>query len=602
MPDEAEPSFDLETMRAAAARTVGAWLDTLPGRVVALTAPDLAAYAPRAFAAGWRLTVTFSDRPRRVDLLVPSGFPWRAPRVALVDRPAFLTWPHVEKDGVLCLGSDEQEIDPLDPVSVAQHLLGEACGLVDKLVRGECLPDFAAEFVSYWDHAANHSRASIVSLMSPKPPSRRARLWRGKAIYVAGENEAAIRAWLVNRYGSVDPKFTTETAPLFWIGAPLYPDRYPKSATDLRALIANPEDLAMLDEIVASRPDRITTILGMETANGSALGAAMLTAPEAVPHGARNPLTKGFRADAVPKAVLAMRYYGGARITRATVTRADPLWIHGRGEDAGARDLRCKTVIIVGCGSVGAPIATALAQAGVGRIVLVDPDVMKWPNVGRHPLGASAVGKMKAQALADKLRADFPHMTIEHHVIDLEAVLRTQPGLFRDSALIVAATGSWAAESMLDAWHDAIGGRLPVLYAWTEAHACAGHAVLICEDGSFRAGFDATGLPRLQVTAWPAGDTQRREPACGAVYQPYGPVELAFVHALAAELALDALLANRTTTTHRIWAAPRERLARLGGEWSAEWRAIEGDSAGGQIHERSWPGATKTLAAEAAAA
>ncbi len=313
-------------------------------------------------------------------------------------------------------------------------------------------------------------------------------------------------------------------------------------------------------------------------------------------------LAKGFRPGAVPGTVLAMRYYGGARVTRATVTRADPLWIHGRGEDAGARDLRGKTVVIIGCGSVGAPVAIALAQAGVGKIILIDPDVMKWPNVGRHPLGASAVGKMKARTLADKLRTDFPHMTVEHHATDLQTILQTQPGMLRDSALIVAATGSWAAESMLDAWHEVTGRWSPVLYAWTEAHACAGQAVLICEGGSLRAGFDATGLPRLQVTAWPAGDTQRREPACGAVYQPYGPVELAFVHALAAELALDALLANRTTTTHRIWAAPHERLVRLGGQWSAEWRAVAGDSAGGQILERAWAGAVQAPAAEAFAA
>ncbi|RWJ00051.1 ThiF family adenylyltransferase [Mesorhizobium sp.] len=602
MPDDVEPSFDLEAMRVAATRSVGEWLDGLPGGAVRLTDPNLAGYAPRAFVAGWRMTVGFSDRARRVDLLLPSDFPWRAPRVALVDRPPFLTWPHVEQDGVLCLGPDGQEIDPFDPVSVAQRLLGEASRLVENLISGACVPDFQAEFVSYWDHAATYKGTSIVSLLSPEPPSRPVRLWRGQTTYLLGEDEASIRAWLVNRYGSVHSKFTTDAAPFFWIGGPPFPNGYPTSAADLRALISDSRDLAMLDEIVAEMPDRITAILGIGTANGPALAAVMLAAPESAPHGAHNTLIKGFRPGRVPTPVLTARYYGGARVTRATVTRADPLWIHGRGEDVAAQGLRGKTVAIIGCGSVGTPVAIALAQAGVGKIVLVDPDVMKWPNVGRHPLGASAVGKMKAKALAEKLRIDFPHMTVDHHTTDLETVLRTQPELLRDSTLVIAATGSWAAESMLDTWHAAIGRCPPILYVWTEAHACAGHAVLICEVGSFRAGFDSTGLPWLQVTAWPAGDTQLREPACGAVYQPYGPVELAFVHALAAELALDALLANRTKTTHRIWAAPRERLVRLGGEWSADWRAIAGDSAGGQIHERCWPEAATTPIAEAAAA
>lgn len=603
MPDDGQPSFDLNAIRDAATRGVGDWLGELPGGARPLTVADLDAYAPRAFVTGWRMTVSFSDRSRRVDLLVPPDFPWRTPRIALVDRPPFLTWPHVEQDGVLCLGSDGQEIDPFDSVSVAQRLLGEAARLVEKLIRGECLQDFQAEFVSYWDHAATYKGAPILSLIATEPSSRRIRVWRGRAHYVFGEDEASIRRWLVNRYGSVDPKFKTEMAPFFWIDAPPLPDDYPKSAADLRDLIGDPGACAMLDELVAGRPDRIAVLLGMPTENGPALAAVMLSPSEAAPHGARNPLTRGFRPDTVPKTLLAARYFGGARLTRATVTRADPLWIHGRGQDARSAELHDKTVVFIGCGSVGAPTALALAQAGVGRLILVDPDGMKWSNVGRHPLGASAVGKMKVNALAEKLRTDLPHTTVEHHAIDLETLLRTHPQTLLDCDLVVSATGSWAAESMLDAWHAATGRRAPILYAWTEAHACAGHTVLICEGGSFRDGFDATGLPALQVTAWPGGDTQQREPACGAVYQPYGPVELAFVNAIAAELALDALLSNRVSSTHRIWVAPRERLVRLGGQWSATWLAIAGDNvAGGQTLERNWPISGEDAPAKAAAA
>lgn len=90
--------------------------------------------------------------------------------------------------------------------------------------------------------------------------------------------------------------------------------------------------------------------------------------------------------------------------------------------------------------------------------------------------------------------------------------------------------------------------RLPVVYRWTEAHAVAGHAgAMTPGDGCLRCGLDRTGVPHVQVAAWP--DEQAvafEEPACGAHYQPYGPIELGFVTSLVAQLALDCLLGKVT--------------------------------------------------------
>lgn len=69
---------------------------------------------------------------------------------------------------------------------------------------------------------------------------------------------------------------------------------------------------------------------------------------------------------------------------------------------------RTGAVLIVGAGAVGGFAAEELARCGFSPISLVDPDVLEAENLVRHPLGAQALGKPKAPALADKITREFP--------------------------------------------------------------------------------------------------------------------------------------------------------------------------------------------------
>jgi hypothetical protein len=275
-----------------------------------------------------------------------------------------------------------------------------------------------------------------------------------------------------------------------------------------------------------------------------------------------------------------------------SIQRADAPWVHGRDRDPRTARLLAATVVLIGCGSVGAPVAGALAQAGVGRIVLVDYDTLSWPNVGRHLLGASAVGRDKAKALAERLQADYPHLRIESRSSGLHEFLLTDADLLDEADLIIAATGSWAAENALNRWHLNEGRRRQVLYAWTEAHACAGHGVVIAGDGGcLQCQIGRTGAPTFKVVEWPdGGDAAQEEPACGAHYQPYGPVELGYVTAMIGELALDCLLEPPSKSFSRVLVTSPSRIAKLGGRMSEAWVSAHGaGEVGMRVVDRPWP-------------
>jgi hypothetical protein len=224
--------------------------------------------------------------------------------------------------------------------------------------------------------------------------------------------------------------------------------------------------------------------------------------------------------------------------------------------------------------------------------VLVDPEQLASANVGRHPLGAAHIGENKATALARRIKVDYPHIAeVNAYSSRWEHVAREMPDVLGSCDLIVSTIGDWAAEGALNEWHIAAARRPVIVYGWTEAHACAGHAVAVTrEGGCLQCGFGETGEPFLRVTEWPQGTPLEHEPACAAVFQPYGPVELTHIEALVAELALDCLLGNVTTSRHRVWAGRRTVLITTGATWTQAWKAIAGGrEQGGFVEDLDWP-------------
>jgi molybdopterin/thiamine biosynthesis adenylyltransferase len=79
----------------------------------------------------------------------------------------------------------------------------------------------------------------------------------------------------------------------------------------------------------------------------------------------------------------------------------------------GQQKLKAASVLIVGAGGLGSPASLYLAAAGVGAVMLADPDVVDRSNLQRQVLYAeSDIGVPKAEAAADRLAALNPHVFV----------------------------------------------------------------------------------------------------------------------------------------------------------------------------------------------
>lgn len=90
------------------------------------------------------------------------------------------------------------------------------------------------------------------------------------------------------------------------------------------------------------------------------------------------------------------------------------------GED-GLEILAKSKVLVVGTGGVGAYAAEMICRAGVGNIVIVDPDAVAMSNINRQlPALHSTVGKPKVDVLALRLKDINPEANIDARAEYLE--------------------------------------------------------------------------------------------------------------------------------------------------------------------------------------
>ena len=80
----------------------------------------------------------------------------------------------------------------------------------------------------------------------------------------------------------------------------------------------------------------------------------------------------------------------------------------------GQKKLLAASVLVIGAGGLGSPVALYLAAAGVGRIGLVDFDVVDSSNLQRQIIhGSGTVGTLKVESARQRLRDLNPHIQVD---------------------------------------------------------------------------------------------------------------------------------------------------------------------------------------------
>ncbi|MBO1323634.1 molybdopterin-synthase adenylyltransferase MoeB [Acetobacter sp. TBRC 12305] len=149
------------------------------------------------------------------------------------------------------------------------------------------------------------------------------------------------------------------------------------------------------------------------------------------------------------------------------------------GEVGGTGQMALKgaSVLVVGAGGLGSPVALYLAAAGVGRIGLVDDDVVELSNLQRQVVHATAsVGQKKVASAQARLAALNPEIVVEAWDTRLDD--STAPDLVARYDLVcdgsdnfttryvVNAACARAARPLVSAAVQRFGGQLSTFRPW----------------------------------------------------------------------------------------------------------------------------------------
>lgn len=558
--------------------------DDLLSRVVPPRPGELASF-------DFALPQDFLGRSRTAQIGFLRSFPLCGLRL-LITPSAFLEWPHVMADSV-CLFEDQKRPIGGGSQEVVTATVRQLSALVELVLPGADSKrreeEFTREIRSYWCQQLRGSECQLILADIPAEAQplfvlTDSQLRRGvESVVLASTTDELAGAFA--RLGATAGRIKAPATAAFYLPLTNVPPLRMPSPDKLVEWLEGAVSNQGLEKVRAwlaagDYPFRFL-LLRLPQVGGVPAFHAMVIRSRGLTDAARP--RYGRRADrhlsSKPSHSKPARIDGGVlHVLAREVVHSRAPEVHEKLKDA--------HVVLVGTGALGSPLALHLARAGVGRLTLIDPDVLEAGNLGRHVLGTRHLGEFKVSALKERLHLDVPSVAVtainEYVQInskDVEKALGT-------ATLVVVSTADWWSELWL--WErKASDLPWPLVQVWSEPHGFVGHALVSPRQSSDspRSLFDNAGEFLHRFSEWPGGGVVH-QPACGGSFVPGGPVALAAIAAMGAQAAID-VLTDATTSQRWYSLVNRATSIRAAGGTYLGPELVEG--AESQVFVRPWP-------------
>ena len=241
----------------------------------------------------------------------------------------------------------------------------------------------------------------------------------------------------------------------------------------------------------------------------------------------------------------------------------------------GSLDLGTKSVLLVGCGSVGSELALRLTSAGVGHLTISDPDKFTEDNLYRHVLSVWDIGRVKTKALAFEIARRHPWAEVRPRIDRLQGL--RDPAVLQEFDLVLIAIGSPTVERVFADFCRLEELDVPVMNCWLEGYGIGGHVILTVPGGKgcwHCAYVDPKELKRGLTSNLnflkPGQVVLHRHGGCGTQFLPFSGIAASSTATMAADLAVRFLADGVTTSSKVSWKGDCAEAIRASAEFT--WR------------------------------
>lgn len=243
-----------------------------------------------------------------------------------------------------------------------------------------------------------------------------------------------------------------------------------------------------------------------------------------------------------------------------------------------------KSILLLGCGSVGSYVAGNLCQSGICHLDILDQDKLTVENVYRHLLGFNAAveGRYKADLLKEYLENQYPFVEIDSmDFIDrsVETFIQNIDRL-RGYDLIISALGEPIINLEINRVLQKENIQVPFIICFNEPYGVGGHAVAVnlSSGGCLRCMYTdliSDELVSFRASLVAAGQNFKKSlSGCAGSFVEYTSLDSQQTALLTVRLAVDVLKGKCKESTLLSWTGLPDNLKNNGFKVSEYYESV----------------------------
>lgn len=442
-------------------------------------------------------------KPIKFILIFLPDFPLSFPKVLLSkdDFEKTKHIPHVDVNRLVCTFQNHSKPNPDKPSEVVLETLRRSKRIIEDGLNGVNTSDFEEEFIAYWqdEYSTKDSVSTNVLLLTKLPVGNNLKFiklskpFNKISFVIHQEEDIAIR---FKSFLTISERSFTEVQGFFlgnWNNKLLPPfDWTNRQVIDL-VRTEFPLKFKEYCDFLNNKKLNPKLILFSKHLNGEIKYFGWF-------HKSPNLKRNGFRPNTLQPFKAMSIFEGNKHLFRISPELINSSRLVKRS--AGPQQNIGKQFIysMAGLGSIGSNLVHFLKSDPNAEFRLIDNDILKPENLGRHLLGFSYLNWYKISGIEDYLKNNSPFRAVSIRKSSIYDIIINETEYINESDILIVCIGEENIERWIASKLEENVIKVPILFLWVEPYLAGGHCVYITpNDNNFSDFFDEHGLFKFNI-------------------------------------------------------------------------------------------------------